>query len=276
METGSEKALLFLTDIVENTCLPLEAHIHSNAMSVIHSEEVECRRVFIYALLDDTGEVRYVGKSYNPRNRFWDHLCKSAKQKTHLGTWLRLMGKKNQRPTIVILEETSEEDWENTERKWIAHYRSAGVSLVNQTDGGDGITMTLEIREKIGTAHRGRKHTGKALENIRAAQKLRRGTKSSEETKAKIREWQKTRPPASEETKKRISTTKKGIPMSAEQRAFIRKNWAYCQTGRKASAETRQKQSVSHLGRKASDEAKRRMIEAWKKRRLAKCTLKTG
>lgn len=91
--------------------------------------------MFIYVLKDpDSGEVRYVGKTNNPKKRMSGHL--SAQQGRNLPSirWVRKLKNLNKFPVMEIIEET--DDWENSEKKWICHYRNVASDLLNIDDGG--------------------------------------------------------------------------------------------------------------------------------------------
>lgn len=111
------------------------------------------KTTFIYVLCEPgTRTVRYVGMALIPKKRFWNHLCDSIKAKTHLGNWLRSLGA---RPVMEILDEVPVSQGAFWEREYIRVFRAIGLSLVNGTDGGDGVTMTPEIRAKISASKKG-------------------------------------------------------------------------------------------------------------------------
>lgn len=92
---------------------------------------------YIYALLDPrTERVRYVGKSENLTRRLREHLADTSP--CHRVHWLRQLSELNLLPTLVVLEQCSELNWQLRERDWIAFYRSIGEPLTNGTDGGEG------------------------------------------------------------------------------------------------------------------------------------------
>lgn len=73
---------------------------------------------YIYGLVDQrTDEIRYIGKSKNPKTRLVQHYHEAKKHPhTHRARWLKSLP---QRPEIRILESiTTEvrEEWENIER----------------------------------------------------------------------------------------------------------------------------------------------------------------
>jgi hypothetical protein len=81
------------------------------------------------------------------------------------------------------------------------------------------------------------------------------GHKNSKETKQKMSEAAKKRPPVSEETKRKISETKTGRKLSMEHIEKI----ATSNRGKKRSEECIQRMSINRRGEKRSEETKRKM-----------------
>lgn len=105
----------------------------------------------IYALCEPgTRTVRYIGKTANVMRRFSQHLRVSSKQKTHLGNWLRSLD--GDIPNILVLREVPEAEGASEEIFYIRMARMLNVSLVNGTDGGEGVTPTPETRAKMSAA----------------------------------------------------------------------------------------------------------------------------
>lgn len=200
----------------------------------------------IYALIDPrTDEVRYVGATVNTTQRLTDHIKASANETTHKGHWIKQLQALGLRPRMQILEQVIGHDASTeAERRWIAHYRAAGVVLTNHTDGGDGMPgckwsdeqrakiigrpVTPEARKKISVARTGQPMNAQHRERLIA---LHTGKPLSDAHKAKISAYHKTRVhtpdevarmaatlrgrkngPPSEETRRKLSASKIGMP----------------------------------------------------------------
>lgn len=105
----------------------------------------------IYALCDpESGEVRYVGKAQNAKERHKRHL-----NERHLGrpvnNWVKSLLSNGKIPTFKILAYCPPEKWEQEERYWIAEYRKKG-NLLNLADGGAMPSQTKEQRKKAARA----------------------------------------------------------------------------------------------------------------------------
>lgn len=119
----------------------------------------------IYGLFDpNTKDLRYIGYTSNKNKRLIDHHKNSnLKKNTHKNNWIKSLLFKNQKAEIFILEiyETAEE-LPQAKTELIEYYRSLGCNLTN---GGDSITMTEEIKNKISKSNKdikkwlGKKHT---------------------------------------------------------------------------------------------------------------------
>ena len=93
--------------------------------------------VFIYSLSDPrTKEIRYIGKSRNPRNRLRDHISYCRTEHTHKSCWILGLVKRGLAPVMEIVDETTEELWAPLEAAYIQFFRDQGCRLVNSTDGG--------------------------------------------------------------------------------------------------------------------------------------------
>jgi group I intron endonuclease len=176
----------------------------------------------------ETREVRYVGKSVDPENRFHAHLAPShLKDRTHKNAWLRRVVGHGLRPVLLILEEVPAGEDENArERFWISFYRECGARLTNGTDGGDGTLGRIvsdETREKMARAQRGKKGPPQSEETRRKKSEANKGRSHSAETREKLRQGRLGKK-HSEESKRKMSEVKRGRqrgPLSEERKRKI-------------------------------------------------------
>jgi hypothetical protein len=97
------------------------------------------QKYYIYTLSDPiTGDVRYVGKTNNIKNRFWKHtgpyyLKAGWIPKNKWILWLKNQGLK---PVIEILDEGTEDNIDDLERYWIEQFKQWGYKLKNVSTGG--------------------------------------------------------------------------------------------------------------------------------------------
>lgn len=103
---------------------------------------------FIYALKDpENGEIRYVGKSDNPKKRLCCHLTRSN-EKCHRASWIKSLASRELKPALEIIDEVPKSEWPQWEVAYIEFFLEQGCELVNGTPGGDCGPSTL-----------GKKHT---------------------------------------------------------------------------------------------------------------------
>lgn len=104
------------------------------------SEEVK-QKYYIYTLSDPTtGEVKYVGKTKDTKDRIRrhmsnDHLRDAWTSKNKWLLWLKNQGLK---PDIEILDEGDADNINSLEIYWISQLKQWGYKLKNETEGGDG------------------------------------------------------------------------------------------------------------------------------------------
>lgn len=198
------------------------------------------RTTFIYGLFDPrTNELRYIGKSNNPKRRLQEHLICARYKKGHnkyLYAWMGNLLSCNLEPSLQILEEVPIENWQQFEIAYINKYRDLGFRLTNITNGGDGGYGFFLTEEQ-------------ELKRQEAVKKANTGKKATEEKRLKMSLSHKGQRP-SEETRKKLSESQKG-----------KNTWS---KGRKMSQETIEKISASNRGKKMSDEFKRKMSESRK------------
>jgi hypothetical protein len=165
----------------------------------------------------DTNEVFYIGigvrlnrvSSKHSRNKFWRNIVERVGFEYE-----------------VIDSDISWEMACELEKKLINYYGRRDLNegtLVNMTDGGDGVinrkgwTHSEETKLKISKIHKGRKATNDA---IKINSECHKGLKQSDETKLK-RSNKLKGIPRSEEVKLKIGLSKKGRVMSEEQKRKI-------------------------------------------------------
>lgn len=111
----------------------------------------------IYALLDQNGYPRYIGKTAKDdiAERLRNHL--KDRTKCHRVSWLKSL--KGYVPKVEVLEEFDNEiDALEGEKQLISLLRYLGADLTNQTDGGEGVSgyqHTRETRAKMSRSRKG-------------------------------------------------------------------------------------------------------------------------
>lgn len=167
---------------------------------------------FIYVLRDPRdSSIRYVGKTINPDKRLKGHIWESSKTNTHKANWIKSLLSIGLKPTIKVIEECSDNEWEEKEKYYIALYKEQyGKLLTNGTSGGEG-----------GITKPGMKHTAESKKKMSL---IKKGKRPSIETCKKMSEsnarhfLNKTH---SQETKKKMSIARSGVFHSAEAKQKI-------------------------------------------------------
>ena len=207
--------------------------------------------VFIYILRDPANaEVRYVGKTTMPKRRLRGHLTGCMSRESHAARWLRKLIAGGVEPLMEIvetIENSNDEDWQNRERFWIAHFIQLGCRLTNATDGGiGGLKMSEETRRKMSVAKKGKTKKPFSESHRANLSKAFKGRKPSAIALRRMSEAHLGRK-HSEETKRKIGLAHKGI-LTAKMAEQI-KRLAEARRGKKLSAEWREKMRLSHLRR---------------------------
>jgi len=123
----------------------------------------------IYALCEQDGEIRYIGKTGSSiENRLAHHLLDARRKiKNYRCNWIRSVMSRGYFPIVRLIGEV-EGDGILEEIAWIAYGRSEGWRLVNGTDGGEnppsrkgkpswskGIHLSQDHCRKLSEAHKG-------------------------------------------------------------------------------------------------------------------------
>lgn len=118
---------------------------------------------YIYALIDPrTYKIRYVGKANKPNNRHNEHSSRFYED-NYRSRWLHQLYNLSLKALLYVIEECNDSVWQERERFWIKYYRELGCSLVNATDGGEGLTnASEETKRKLSRARKGTKRSEEA------------------------------------------------------------------------------------------------------------------
>jgi hypothetical protein len=155
------------------------------------------RPAYIYGFIDPrTGQVRYVGKTWNLEKRLHEHFSRAGDAVVNLPLyrWFRFLLSIGAKPGVRVLEMVSPYmNWESYERKWIAELKPD----LNCTPGGDGGPTLLgrkmgprsqETKDKIA---RTREERGRNVMSSETASKISLGLKGrifSPEHRSKLSE----------------------------------------------------------------------------------------
>jgi group I intron endonuclease len=186
----------------------------------------------------------------------------------------------------VVLEECVDDRsvWGPKETYWIHHYNSIenGYNLVEGGEGGDrssGIKRSEAFKENLRRLKTGVKRSSETIQRIKEArakqvmkpktteQRMAIKARSEEYWKTHVHPFKGTRRPLSDEVKAKISATQKANgKWAGENNPNHRSHGTPKSTGRKKTVEERQKLSASLSGHGFSDETRRKMREAQKRR----------
>ena len=177
--------------------------------------------IHFYVLKDPISlDVKYVGRSVQPKKRYQQHIYSGRKHghKNQKAAWICSLLDKELKPIMEIIETLYEyenkEIIKDREMELIAEYRKT-CDLKNSRDLVDnGYEFSEKTRERMSKAQmgntnkKGTKVSPDGCKKIGESKKgntFMRGSKSTEETKEKLRKAWEIRKPDSEEVKKRKS-----------------------------------------------------------------------
>lgn len=152
---------------------------------------------YVYTITNLINGKQYVGVTKNFKKRFKDHKAEMrGKTNKPLYNSMRKYGIENFKFEIICTCDLS--NIEEKEKYFIKELKTFHPNGYNMTSGGEyRKELSIESIEKIASKNRGRKHTGKALENIRNG-------------------W-KNKPPMTDETKRKLSESNTGKKRTTEQ-----------------------------------------------------------
>jgi predicted GIY-YIG superfamily endonuclease len=105
---------------------------------------------YIYTLSHPiTGEVKYVGKTVNPKQRKHNHSNTARDKGTYKRNWINLLKSQKLRPKFEVIDEVTN-DWKFWEKYWISQFKVWGFTLCNYTLGGDGLESANQTSFKKG------------------------------------------------------------------------------------------------------------------------------
>jgi hypothetical protein len=158
---------------------------------------------YIYVLVDEIGEPRYVGQtSRDVTFRAKEHWQR-ARANQDFDSWLSSL---EDPPEVHILETVPYAERFTAEAYHTNLLIQAGNRILNKMIGSKPPLRSLEWRRRHAEAIRGKKHSPVTREKMSRSQK-ERSTEQSPEVRAEINA--------------KISASKKGHPVSAETRAKI-------------------------------------------------------
>jgi hypothetical protein len=135
-------------------------------------------KVYIYGLVDGLkNELKYIGKSVEPKTRYRKHLQESVKKKSYKDNWIQSLLNNNNKPELLIIDEVDEDNWVFWEKHYISYYKYIGCKLTNITEGGEdppnhtGRKRTTDEIERISNSNKGKKRSLETRINISLAKK---------------------------------------------------------------------------------------------------------
>lgn len=130
---------------------------------------------FIYLLKDPiTLDIKYIGKSDDPNNRLTEHIRKSKYKNTYKNNWINGLLKSGNLPIMEIIDVVEKNEWSDSEKKWISHYKKLGCKLTNLTDGGDGGNFGDEVNKLISQKLKNRVFSSKTIKLMSESAKKRK------------------------------------------------------------------------------------------------------
>ena len=110
--------------------------------------------IFIYTLNHPTtNEIKYVGKTNNPKRRLYHHIEESKRKNgfknRHVINWINHLLLEKLKPTMNIIEICNEDNWEEREKYWIKYYKGSDVQLCNIESGGKHCIKNFSDETKL-------------------------------------------------------------------------------------------------------------------------------
>lgn len=214
------------------------------------------KKTGIYKIINNLNNKVYVGSAIDIDTRWCKHK-KMLHESTHHSKKLQNSYNKYgiNNFTYEIIELCEKHFLLEREQYWIESFDSYKNGYNSRPIANSNLGLKLpisdETRKKIGLKSKGRKHTEDTKEKIREKRKLQI---FSDETRKKLSDINRGKQ-FSEETKEKIRNSMKGKPP-------INKGKTYEELyGVEKAKELKEKKRLSNLGRKHSDETKKKLSE---------------
>lgn len=107
----------------------------------------------IYVLCDPDGTPRYVGASYHPQFRYYQHCEQAVKRRDEpratgetnaKEAWLIELIDSGQKPVLKLIDSATETTARDVEADWIVRFRAEGKPLTNSTRGSAWLSAAEE------------------------------------------------------------------------------------------------------------------------------------
>jgi group I intron endonuclease len=106
---------------------------------------------YIYVLkCPRTNEVRYVGKSNDPKRRYYGHMRTDKTACSYKKNWVQSLLKQGLKPVLEIIKEVPMGEWKDWEKYYIRYYKEKGCKLTNLGQGGEGLHFGNQTSFKKG------------------------------------------------------------------------------------------------------------------------------
>src|SRR6185437_321137 len=218
-------------------------------------------RWHVYQITNITGGKNYIGITGGPIEKRWREHVSAARRGARYALSRAIIKYGPDDFTVIELSSApSLIEACAAERSAIARLGTLAPNGYNLTSGGEGtegVTASLETREKLSASHKGIKPSPETLAKLSL---IRKGQRRSDETRARIRTSLQ-RPEIraklsaalkgqirSPQTRAKISAARSGIRFSDEHRAALCRAWtsrpapqrlSHCKRGHDLSADTR-------------------------------------
>lgn len=207
----------------------------------------------IYKIVSPSGKV-YIGLTSNYCKRMCHYKNHKSLKQPYLFASFKKYGFENHHTSIIDQFESELDYAHGKEMFWVRSYMSNiikwkdgdGLNLTHGGQGTVGYKATDEQRKRLSEAHKG----------LPSGQK---GKKMSEETKQKLREYNRLHPPRGMKGKKMSQETKDKIKETKSKRYYPPK------PPRPTKEETRLKQSLAKIGKPPPNKGKKGLQVAWNK-----------